>query len=62
MNKTINKDWQHDHINDLQENCSNSVASALELLGPVLLQRFDAVPILSANGSEAFKECCTPIG
>ena len=31
-------------------------------LGPVLLQRSNAVTILSANGSEAFKESCAPIG
>ena len=30
--------------------------------GLVLLQRSDAVAILSANGSAAFKECCAPIG
>ena len=30
--------------------------------GPVLLQRSDTVAILSANGSAAFKESCTPIG
>ena len=32
-----------------------------DALGPVLLQRYDAVASLSANGSAAFKENCAPI-
>ena len=32
------------------------------VLGPVLLQRSDAVARITANGSAAFNESCTPIG
>ena len=34
----------------------------IRALGPVLLRRYDAVAIFSANGSAAFKESYSPIG
>ena len=48
-----------EYVDGLVQDCGNSIANSL---GPVLLQRSDAVTNLSANGSAAFNESCAPIG
>ena len=40
----------------------DQVGNGEGFLGPLLLQRSDAVASLSANSSAAFKESCAPIG
>ena len=49
-------------LSDLKTHHRLTVTGSMKQLGPVLLQRSDAVASLSANGSAAFKESCTPIG